>query len=437
MPRLTALLVALAAAAGCATPKPALPTSGVVSELHVFGKVPLPSTSDSATFEVLVPAPSSPVRATVVFLNRDLEQYAFDDRDWRAMCARAGCAMLRLTIPRQDRLAPTEQFVRNAAQGGATALLNALASAATLTGHSELRDAGLVLFGFSAAGNFGPTFAALHPDRTIGFIHYHSHLRGIPLDSATLRAIPALSLSGATDDIAGTDDARALWRGMRQREALWAHVVHARQPHYSIDGLVQAGHVMREWTEAVIAARTVSGSRELRPMHADSGWFVSEAMDVADAVARFRGDRASASWVPNESVALGMRLLAGMCETIGTPRATDLLGPATQPEYVDSSACKFKEPNLKRELWVNAYRASSNAVAVQQLRQMMPPNAGRPIDVSGLPGHFHANAEKSCSSLGVPRLVWTYMIIACGPGFGKDADSTQLLPIAKRIVGLP
>jgi hypothetical protein len=92
------------------------------------------------------------------------------------------------------------------------------------TRHPEPNDAALALSGWSAPGNFATT-AALHPERTVAFIRYHSHLREAPLDVNALKQIPALFIAGGKEEVAGTDDAEALWKRGRSVDAPWTFAI--------------------------------------------------------------------------------------------------------------------------------------------------------------------------------------------------------------------
>lgn len=400
------------------------------------GWVPIRGYPDSAWYEVIVPAGVNSPRAVVVFIDRELDRYAYDDRDWRTMCVRARCALLRMGFGRVDAPA-SQQRVRNAALGTADALLAALRSAAIQTKHPEVAEAGLVLFGFSAAGNFGVTFAALHPERTIGFIHFHSHLRGITFDSAVVARVPALSISGEKDDLAGVEDATALWHGMRRHGAAWAWVAHVGQPHYSLDGLVGAGFVMRQWTEAMIDLRVRSGSRELMSLERNRGWVVESSAPLIARIASPATDAISTSWVPNEYVALGLRQLAGACASVGLPLATELLGSGTVVANEDSEVCKFTQASTQRELWVSAPRQLSDSAAVRQLRTALPAQVRRAVSVGGPEAWVVTDSTRKCSTAGSTRRAWVFLVTACGSGFGVASDSAKLAPLMRRAMGLP
>ena len=135
----------------------------------------------------------------------------------------------------------------------------------------------MVFFGLSASGNFGLTFAALHPNRTIGFVRHHSHLRGLRVDTAALVPIPSLTIVGAKDAPDIAQDSRALWQALRARGAPAAYVSHVGQPHVSIDGLVEAGRTMRPWIEAIIHERTSRESSALSAVQIGRGWFMQDS----------------------------------------------------------------------------------------------------------------------------------------------------------------
>lgn len=393
--------------------------------------LPIPRSRDTAWAEIFVPSRVRVARAAVVFINRELDRYAFDDRDWRTMCGRADCALVRVGLPREDAIAVELQRVRNAALGGDSAVFMALRLGGERTGHPELRDANIVLFGFSAAGSFGPTFAARHPDRTIGFVRYHSSLRGLPVDTATLASIPSLTISGERDETAISEDSRTLWRVLRARGAPSAYVNHIGQPHLSIDGLVDAGGAIRSWTEALIRRRATAPPLLART---SDGWVVD---DSTGDVYPVHGDiprTPSASWVPDAPTAFALRRLKGMCAQVSLMDAIGVLGPGTKLESEDTSVCHFSQGAKRRDLWVSAYSHDSDSAAVASLRQA--PGAV-PIAALGDAAILWLDAKGKCSTIGGARSLWTFMLSACGEGFGVPSDSIRLRALAQQVLGEP
>jgi hypothetical protein len=406
--------------------KSLVPASGAEASFSV----PIPRSRDSAWTEVFVPAGVPVVRAAVVFINRELDRYAYDDRDWRAMCRRVGCALVRVGLPREDALAAEMQRVRNASLGGDSALFTALRLSGDRTAHPELQLASVVLFGFSAAGNFGPTFAALHPDRTIGFIRYHSNLRRLRVDTSALASVPSLTITGARDEIAGSEDSRTLWQVLRGRGAPAAYVNHVGQPHLSIDGLVAAGGAMRDWTEALILRRT-SATSPLLPLPKD-GWIIDDSTGKVRAANRDHPTGPSISWVPDARTAFALRQLKGMCAQVPLREAIDLLGVGTKLDYEDASDCHFIQQEPRHELWLSARSHDNDSTAVAELSRGQRP---MPLASLGDAAILLVDQKTSCTTIGAARSAWTFYVTACGDGFGVVGDSTRLKPIARQVLG--
>lgn len=401
----------------------------------------LPGLQDTAWAEVYVPTGVRNVRAVVAFVDRGLDQYAYDDRSWRAMCARAQCALLRLGLPRQGATPPAVQVVRNASLGGGAALLHALELAAAQIGHPEVRDANVLIFGFSAAGNFGPTFAMWRPDRIIGFIRYHSSLRGIPLDTAALARVPALTIVGERDDVAGSEDSRALWEVLRSRGAPWAYVSHLDQPHFSVDGLIGAGVLMREWTEAILASRIPAHSttlpQELVLISLSDGWLVDDFTKGVATVGLPRVPRSRISWVPSQAAAQELRLLAGICKTVPLGTVTELFGADVRVAIDEVSACRYTAGSGTRDLWLSTTLLQSARAAGDQLEASRLAANGQALSGLGGASFFIADRTRKCSTIWVSLLRRTYSASLCGDAFGYASDSTSLRQVARHMLGVP
>ena len=409
--------------------------TGANAGQEVTATFQLRASRDTAWMEAFVPAGVGRARAVVVFVNRDdYDRYMYDDRDWRAMCARSRCALLRLGLPNRDQAPPDSQRVRNAAYGGDSALFTALRIAGDRTGHPELREVGVLFFGLSASGNFGLTFSGIHPDRTIGFIRYHSHLRGLRVDTTTLATIPSLTIVGANDAPEMTQDSRALWQAFRARGAPAAYVSHIGQPHVSIDGLVEAGRAMRPWVESIIDQRTSLDSPALRSVQIDRGWWLVDSTAAVNASTTLGRRPSEASWLPNGTTALAVRQLKGMCASIDLRDATRFLGPGTRLVAEDPFACHYATASPQRDLWLSGNAHASETAAASWLAQ--GPQAA-PLTELGSAAKIFVSTRTSCSTVGAVKLSWTFFVSACGDSFGTVTDSARLRPLAKKLIGEP
>lgn len=202
-----------------------------------------------------------------------------------------------------------EQPNRNAALGGAEALLKVLNEFARQSGRPELQNAKLLFWGHSAAGSFGTTFAAMHPALTIAFARYNSHSRGLPLDVATIARIPGLILAGENDMTAGVEDSEHFWKSGRALQAPWTLAVAAGAPHGSAEWVTKANILALPWIRGVITQRLTTSTAALRPIEDASGWLASRTSVMP--AGSFHGPKAEASWLPDEASASGWRVVTG------------------------------------------------------------------------------------------------------------------------------
>ncbi len=264
---------------------------------------------------LLLPDTASPVRGVIAVLRWGVGTWVYDDPAWRQLANELQCGLLRLAVsnrggPAEPLERPlAEQAVRNASFGGAEGLLKILNEFARQSGRSEIQNAKLLIWGHSAAGSFGITFAAMHPSRTIAFVRYHSHSRGIPLDLITVARIPALIFAGEKDTTAGVEDSEVLWKSGRTLQAPWAFAVEPGATHGSAEALKQANDLAIPWIRAVITQRVTNGGTALRPVDEASAWLASRTR-VAPA-GSFQGPKAEGSWLPDEASARGWRVVTG------------------------------------------------------------------------------------------------------------------------------
>jgi hypothetical protein len=207
---------------------------------------------------LFLPPKVSRVRAVIVVIHWGDGTLVYDDPEWRRLSETLESGLLRTDF--STIAAPADNRPRNAGLGGADALLKLLERLADESGHPEISDAPLLFWGHSAGGIIGPTFAAIHPQRTIAFVGYHSGNAGagFPADPKVLSQIPSLLLAGV----------------VRQR--------------LSPDGG---------------ALRVVSDA---------SAWLGNNQTGEIASYATFQGSKAEASWLPDEASALAWRGALGV-----------------------------------------------------------------------------------------------------------------------------
>lgn len=227
---------------------------------------------------------------------------------WRTLSEASECAVLylRLGTIRPDPSAG-DVFIRDAAAGGADALLAILGRLGEQSGHPELKDVPLLLWGGSAGAGFATTFAQLHPTRTVAFIRYHAHLRGWSPNVEVLKDIPALLVAGGKDETAGTEDAERFWKNGRSTRAPWTFAVEPGATHRDEQTLLASQRLIVPWIAAVLRQRLQPGRIRLQSVSQDRAWLGNHRTSDVAASATFRGPKLEASWLPDEATARGWR----------------------------------------------------------------------------------------------------------------------------------
>jgi hypothetical protein len=258
-----------------------------------------PNHSATVTGALFLPLDTRQVEAVVVVLDWGLDVY--NDQRWRQMAADTRVGLLLLTVvgTAKGELPVSQQVERNAAAGGGDGLLLLLRRLATQSGQEELSGIPMLFWGPSAAGSFGTTFAMWHPERTIGFVRYDSHLRGLAVQVDVIQDIPALLLAGGADEVAGTQDAKNLWQQGRTLGAPWTFGIEPAQGHGQ--GLDKATAFTLFWMKGVIRHR-VRGKR-LRQIDRATSWWGDNDTFVITRQRPSVERMTHTSWLPDEQTA--------------------------------------------------------------------------------------------------------------------------------------
>ena len=304
----------------------------VIGTSAIDGRVPQPNEPTGQEFSaaaqggggavdvegtLLIPRRAGQMRAIITVLRWGVGMWVYDDPSWRQLADDLHCGVLRLVVNNHNgpdnplELPVGQQAVRNAALGGAEGVLNVLGELARRSGRREIADAKLLFWGHSAAGSFGTTFAELYPTRTIAFVRYHSHSRGLPVDLAKVGRTPALIVAGEKDTTAGVEDSETLWRSGRLLEAPWTYAVEPAATHGSPEALKKANELAIPWVRAVIEQRLSKGGGELLPVAPRSGWLTSISGGESAPLESFRGPKEDAAWLPDAASLQGWRVVTG------------------------------------------------------------------------------------------------------------------------------
>lgn len=254
-----------------------------------------------ARAQLVIPGPG-PVQYVVVIVGGGLIGHAAFTLDvWRSMCGRFQCALAHFDVLHDlPPETPATDPGRNAALGSGQALLALLDSLAKRTGRAEVAQSKLALFGHSATGSFTLTFAQRYPERTLTAVRYHSHLRGLAIDTVALSRVPVLMVASADDSTAGVEDMLGLWRRGRRSGAPWALAVERDRAHTSLDSWWEASDLIWHWIEAL--------SKQRGSLAEVKAWFGEPTTrTIGHAAVAPSG---IASWLPDSATAESWRRLS-------------------------------------------------------------------------------------------------------------------------------
>lgn len=251
------------------------------------------------------------VRAVIVVIRYGLGYGVYDDPQWRRVSETLESGLLHVRISNISTV-PTGNFISLANLGGADALIQLLQRLASESGHPELESAPILLWGHSAAGSFAATFAAAHPQRTIGFVRYHSAGGGlVGADMKVLGQIPALLLSGGNDGPAVAQSAETFGRVGRSTGAPWTFAVEPGATHGAEESRKKADNLTIPWITAIVRQRVSSDGAVLRVVTDRSGWLGNNRTGEVAPYDTFPASKTEASWLPDEASARAWQAILG------------------------------------------------------------------------------------------------------------------------------
>ncbi len=179
---------------------------------------------DKAEFRLWLPAAVERTRAIVVLVpgsNGDGRPMA-GDPFWQAFATKHALALVgcRFTDKRHDQ-SFIEDYVA-VSRGSGDALVQVLAKFAKSSGHPELADAPLFLWGMSAGGEFNYEFVNWKPERVAAFIVNKGGIYYTALASRAAREVPGLLFTGEKDLASRVETITGLFAVNRRGGALWA-----------------------------------------------------------------------------------------------------------------------------------------------------------------------------------------------------------------------
>ncbi len=218
----------------------------------------------------------------------------------------------------------------NPSAGSWRCLNAALTEVGSASGHPELINAPMCVWGHSGGGDWVAKMIEQHPTRIVAAV---SRSGGSDPGSAG-DGIPTLVVRGSDSDI-GTD-VRSWFTAARSRGALISLARDLDQWHETADLRVLA----IPFFDACLAQRLpapTTGTVTLLPMDTANAWLGSQTTFAIASDASYSGTKTTASWLPTQIMAQKWSEFANPASVHGTGWATDTTAPNSAPWDVTAS----------------------------------------------------------------------------------------------------
>ena len=252
---------------------------------------------DKAEFRFWYPDEAGPLRALVILVpgsNGD-GRAQVDEPFWREFATRLhlGLVGCRFTDQQHDQMF-IEHYV-DVSKGTGPALLNALTSFASRSGHAEVGSAPLLLWGMSAGGEFNYEFVAWKPERVVAFVVNKGNVYYTALASEAARRVPGILFTGETDLEYRIAAVNGLFAINRRAGALWAIVQEPGIGH----AVGRSRDLAAILFEDMLAARAAGSA----PLEEKAGYFGDPKGGTIQAAAGIKTPATPTAWLPTERLA--------------------------------------------------------------------------------------------------------------------------------------
>lgn len=304
MPRFNLLVGILA----CALPWLAGCGGTVISGLGTsVATLPTEDLSGPCTYELQLATATGGAAVTqsgvLVIFERGDSSDLYNDTAVQAMAQQKHLAMI---FARECDAASTGDLQPDATAGPGRALFTALAQLGATTGHPELTNAPVILYGFSAAGVLTATLTNAYPSRVLGAISYAAGSAHYDLDDLVVSTgathVPALVLANAQDDKSGTQRSYSFFQRGWIQGAPWAFAVQNTTDHCCT---LTTRSLMIAWITALLQAQTTTGANGQAVLHAPASpapptvRFLCQPNSIVDAQGDTNCQFSSASLLPS------------------------------------------------------------------------------------------------------------------------------------------
>jgi poly(3-hydroxybutyrate) depolymerase len=220
-----------------------------------------------------------------------------EDTFWQDFAKQNHFALLgcRFTDKQHDNM-DIEEYI-DVKRGSGDAFLKAITLVAYKAHHAELANAPLLLWGFSAGGEFDYEFACWKPERVIAFVVNKGGVYYSALAPAATRATPGLLFTGEKDLETRTNIIKGIFDMNRRFGAIWAYGNEPGMKHE----IGKTRQLAAQFFNTITRMRMDAKADKLKTVDAASGYYGDAKTLQYNPVAGSKGYLMS--WLPDKAFA--------------------------------------------------------------------------------------------------------------------------------------
>jgi pimeloyl-ACP methyl ester carboxylesterase len=226
------------------------------------------------------------------------------DTIWQAFAWKHGFALLGCWYTDYKRSDMFIERYADVSKGSGQALIDVIGRFSLSSKHSELEVAPLLMWGFSAGGQFNYEFACWNPGRVIAFVVNKGGIYYTALASKETRSVPGIFFTGEKDLDSRKDIIKGIFSLNRRAGALW---IYAPEPGASHE-IGQTKRFALTFFDEIIPLR-ISDYRQqnsdhyLKPLKESEGYIGDHKNQTISRVSEDKKYDYPVSWFPGRTTA--------------------------------------------------------------------------------------------------------------------------------------
>jgi poly(3-hydroxybutyrate) depolymerase len=268
--------------------------------------IPAGKNYDKAIFRLWYPDNLEVINGIVVLMpgSNDDGRRQVSDTVWQAFAQKQGFALLGCWYTDYKSNDMFIERYADVSKGSGQALIDVIRRFSLSSNHQELEAAPLLMWGFSAGGQFNYEFACWDPARVLAFVVNKGGIYYTALASKETRSVPGIFFTGEKDMDSRKDIIKGIFSLNRRAGALW---IYAPEPGASHE-IGQTKRLALVFFEEIIPLRISeyrqhNSDHRLKPLKESDGFIGDHKNQTISRVSEDKKYDYPVSWLPGRTTA--------------------------------------------------------------------------------------------------------------------------------------